>query len=201
MTTIPPRNPSDVTQLLVAWSNGDTSALDQLVPLVYDELHRLAHNYMRRENPGHGLQTTALVNEAYLRLTEGKPVNWQNRTHFFAVSANVMRRILIDIANAHGAHKRGGGAPHVSLDDALESALVISDDRQADLVALDEALTALAQFDARKAQVVEMRFFGGLSVEETATALQVSPDTVLRDWRLAKSWLMRHLSQQTPPAK
>ncbi|HWQ34201.1 MAG TPA: sigma-70 family RNA polymerase sigma factor [Blastocatellia bacterium] len=187
-------SPREVTQLLVAWSSGDQSALDRLIPMVYDELHRLAHRYMRRENPGHSLQTTALVNEAFLRLTEGKPVNWQNRAHFFAVSANVMRRILVDIANAHGAQKRGGRLQHVPLDDAL----VISEDREADLVALDDALNALAKVDERKSRVVELRFFGGLSVEETAEVLQVSPDTVLRDWRLAKSWLMRELTGKNP---
>ncbi len=187
-------SPQEVTQLLVAWSHGDQAALDRLLPMVYDELHRLAHRYMRRENPGHSLQTTALVHEAYLRLTEGKPVNWQNRTHFFAVSANVMRRILVDIANANGAQKRGGNLHHVPLDEAL----VISEDREADLVALDDALNALAKIDARKSQVIELRFFGGLSVEETAEALKVSPDTVLRDWRLAKSWLMRELSGKNP---
>ncbi len=187
-------SPQEVTQLLVAWSSGDQSALDQLMPLVYGELHRLAHRYMRRENPGHSLQTTALVNEAFVRLTAGKSVNWQNRAHFFAVSANVMRRILVDIANAHGAQKRGGNLQHVQLDEAL----VIAEDREADLVALDDALTTLATIDPRKSQVVELRFFGGLSVDETAEVLKVSPDTVLRDWRLARSWLMRELSGKNP---
>lgn len=185
-------SPQEVTQLLVAWSNGDQSALEQLMPLIYDELHRLAHRYMRRENPGHSLQTTALVNEAYVRLTEGKPVNWQNRAHFFAVSANVMRRILVDIANAHGAQKRGGNMQQVTFDNAL----LIAQDKEADLVALDDALNELAKVDGRKAQVIELRFFGGLSVEETAEVLKVSADTVLRDWRLAKSWLLRELSRE-----
>jgi RNA polymerase sigma factor (TIGR02999 family) len=186
--------PQEVTQLLVAWSSGDQSALDRLTPLVYDELHQLAHRYMRRENPGHSLQTTALVNEAWLRLTAGKPVNWQNRAHFFAVSANVMRRILVDIANAHGAQKRGGSLHQAPLDEAM----VISEDREADLVALDDALNALAKVDPRKSRVIELRFFGGLSVDETAEVLKVSPDTVLRDWRLAKSWLLRELTGKNP---
>lgn len=181
----------DVTQLLVAWSQGDRAALDELTPLVYDELKRLAHRYMRRENPGHSLQTTALVNEAYLRLTEGKPVNWQDRTHFFAVSANVMRRILIDMANSRNAQKHGGGVRHV----ALEEALVVAAGRDADLLALDDALKALAEIDPRKSRVVELRYFGGLSVEETAAVLNVSPDTVMRDWKMAKAWLLKEMSK------
>lgn len=184
-------SPQAVTQLLVAWSQGDKAALDQLTPLVYDELKRLAHRYMRRENPGHSLQTTALVNEAYLRLTEGKPVNWQDRAHFFAVSANVMRRILIDMANSRNAQKHGGGAHHV----ALEEALVIAQERDSDLIALDDALKLLAEFDPRKSKVVELRYFGGLSVEETAAVLNVSPDTVMRDWKMAKTWLLKELSR------
>jgi RNA polymerase sigma-70 factor, ECF subfamily len=185
-----PSSSHEVTQLLVAWSQGDRAALDDLTPLVYSELRRLAHRYMRRESPGHSLQTTALVNEAYLRLTAGKPVNWQDRAHFFAVSANVMRRILIDMANSRNAQKHGGGAHHV----ALEEALVLAEERDADLLALDDALTALARLDPRKSQVVELRYFGGLSVEETAAVLKVSPDTVMRDWRMAKAWLLKELS-------
>lgn len=189
MVTSPPSH--EVTQLLVAWSQGDRDALDELTPLVYDELRRLAHRYMRRESPGHSLQTTALVNEAYVRLTEGKPVNWQDRAHFFAVSANVMRRILIDMANSRHAQKHGGGARHVEL----EEALIVAAERDADLIALDDALNTLARFDPRKCQVVELRYFGGLSVEETAAVLKVSADTVMRDWKLAKAWLLKELSQ------
>jgi len=178
------------TTLLLAWGRGDESALDQLIPLVHDELRRLARRHMAGERVGHTLQATALVNEAYLRLIEVNQVRWQNRAHFFAMASRVMRRILVDAARARGYQKRGGGAPTVSLDEAL---LVSGEPRQ-DLIALDDALNALAAFDLRKSQVVEMRFFGGLSVEETAEALHVSADTVMRDWRLAKVWLVRELS-------
>ncbi len=182
--------PEEVTQLLVAWSNGDQSALDRLVPLVHDELRRLAHRYMGREHSGHTLQTTALVNEAYLRLIDAGNVRWQNRAHFFAISANLMRRILVDYARVRNYVKRGGEAHHVSL----EEAAIFSEECAPDLVALDDALQSLAAIDPRKSRVVELRFFGGLSVGETAEVLKVSPDTVKRDWRLAKSWLLRELS-------
>ena len=178
------------TTLLLAWGRGDETALDQLIPLVHDELRQLARRHMAGERPGHTLQATALVNEAYLRLIEVNQVRWQNRAHFFAMASRVMRRILVDAARARGFQKRGGGAETVSLDEAL---LVSGEPRQ-DLVALDDALNALAAFDLRKSQVVEMRFFGGLRVEETAAALHVSADTVMRDWRLAKAWLVRELS-------
>jgi RNA polymerase sigma factor (TIGR02999 family) len=178
------------TTLLLAWGRGDETALDQLIPLVHDELRQLARRHMAGERPGHTLQATALVNEAYLRLIEVNQVRWQNRAHFFAMASRVMRRILVDAARARGYQKRGGGAPTVSLDEAL---LVSGEPRQ-DLIALDDALNALAAFDLRKSQVVEMRFFGGLSVEETAEALHVSADTVMRDWRLAKVWLVRELN-------
>ncbi len=182
----------DVSTLLRAWSDGDRSALDRLTPIVYDELRRLARRYMRRERSGHSLQTTALVNEAYIRLVDYKRMEWQNRAHFFAVSAQLMRRILVEHARAHNL-KRGGGVPHVSL----EEAAVVGGDRAGDLVALDHAMDALARLDPRKVQVVEMRFFGGLSVEETAQVLQVSPVTVMRDWSTAKAWLYRELTGGT----
>jgi RNA polymerase sigma factor (TIGR02999 family) len=182
-------SPQEVTQLLQAWSKGERSALEKLTPLVYRELHRLAHRYMGLENPGHTLQTTALVNEAYLRLVDSN-ATWQNRAHFFAISAQLMRQILVDFARRHHQLKRGGQVNRVSLDEALVSAKVAD----ADLVSLDDALKALAGVDPRKSQVVELRFFGGLSVEETAEVLKVSTDTVLRDWRLAKLWLLREMS-------
>src|ERR1035441_1969565 len=160
---------SDISDLLHAWSGGDQNALESLTPVVYDELHRLARRYMRRERPGHSLQTTALVNEAYMRLLDYKRIGWQDRAHFFAISAQLMRRILVEHARRHNL-KRGGGVRHVSL----EEAAVVGGDRAADLVALDDAMNALARLDPRKVQVVEMRFFGGLSVEETAEALKVS---------------------------
>ncbi len=182
----------DVSQLLRAWSNGDHRALDGLTPIVYAELRRLAHRYMRRERRGHSLQTTALVNEAYIRLVDYKRMQWQNRAHFFAVSAQVMRRILVEHARRHNL-KRGRGVRHVSLEDAV----VVSEDPGVDLVALDDALNALSRADPRKVRVVEMRFFGGLSVEETATVLKVSPVTVRRDWSSAKIWLYRELTGDT----
>ena len=181
-----------ITGLLEAWSRGDESALERLAPLVYDELHRLAHHYMRQERPGHPLQTTALVNEAYLRLINWKEVQWQNRAHFFAVSAQMMRRILVDFARDRLYLKRGGGTLQVSLSEAAS----FTDDAGADLVALDEALTALSEMDPRKGRVVEMRFFGGLSVEEVAEVLKVSEETVMRDWRLSKVWLLRQLGRE-----
>jgi len=182
----------DVSQLLRAWSDGDQGALERLTPIVYKELHRLARHYMKGERPGHVLQTTALVNEAYMRLVDYKRMEWQNRAHFFAVSAQLMRRILVEHARRQNL-KRGGGMPHVSLDEAA----VVGGDRPADLVALDAAMDALARLDPRKVQVVEMRFFGGLSVEETAEVLKVSPVTVMRDWSTAKAWLYRELAGGT----
>ena len=178
--------------LLRAWSDGDRDALDRLTPIVYAELHRLARHYMQRERPGHSLQATALVNEAYMRLVDYKGMQWQNRAHFFAVSAQLMRRILVEHARRHNL-KRGGNIPHVSLEDVA----IVAGDRDTDLVWLDEAINTLAKFDARKAQVVEMRFFGGLSVEETAEVLNVSAITVMRDWSTAKAWLYRELAGET----
>jgi len=177
---------------LQAWTAGDRSVLDRLTPIVYDELHRLARRYMKGERPGHSLQTTALVNEAYMRLVDYKGMQWQNRAHFFAVSAQVMRRILVDHARRRNL-KRGGGVQHVSLEDTG----IVGGDRSADLIALDDAMNELAKLDARKVQVVEMRFFGGLSVEETAEVLKVSAITVMRDWSTAKAWLYRELSRET----
>jgi len=181
----------DVSNLLRAWSEGDQEALERLVPIVYDEMHRLARHYMQRERPGHSLQTTALVNEAYIRLVDYKRMQWQNRAHFFAVSAQLMRRILVENARRHNL-KRGGGVQHLSL----EEVAVIAGDRGGDLVALDDAMKKLAELDPRKVQVVEMRYFGGLSVEETAEVLKVSPITVLRDWSSAKAWLYRELTSE-----
>jgi RNA polymerase sigma factor (TIGR02999 family) len=181
----------EVTQLLKAWTAGDQKALEKLTPLVYEQLHRVAKHYMAGQRPGHTLQTTALVNEVYLRLVDCGQVNWQDRAHFFAVSAQLMRRILIDFARSRGYQKRGGGAPHMSLDEAPP----VCHETDTNLVALDEALKALANVDGRKSKVVELRFFGGLSVEETAEVLRVSADTVVRDWRLAKVWLLRELSE------
>jgi RNA polymerase sigma factor (TIGR02999 family) len=186
--------PPEVTRLLLAWGDGNEAALEQLAPLVYNELRRLARRHMGRERVGHTLQATALVNEVYLRLVDINQVRWQNRAHFFAMSARLMRRVLVDFARAKHYQKRGGGAQRVTLDDAL----AVCGERGNDLVAVDDALQALAAVDARKGQVVEMRFFGGLSVEETAEALHVSVDTVMRDWKLAKAWLLRELKGQRP---
>ncbi len=185
-------SPKEITRLLVAWGGGDQSALEELAPLVHSELHRLAHHYMGRERAGHTLRTSALVNEAYIRLIDWKDVRWQNRAHFFAVSAQLMRRILVDFARDRQYLKRGGGALQVSLGEAAAFTV----ERGADLVALDEALTALAEVDPRKAQIVEMRFFGGLSIEEVAEVLKISKETVMRDWRLAKVWLLRELGRE-----
>lgn len=182
----------EVTDLLLAWNQGQSSALDQLIPLVHGELHQLAHRYMAGERTGHSLQTTALVNEAYLRLVDCSRVRWQNRAHFLAVSAQLMRRILVDIARSRGYLKRGAGARRLSLEQSPE----IFKQTDPDLVALDDALNALAAIDPRKSRVIELRFFGGLTAEETAEVLQVSPDTVLRDWKLAKIWLHRELSRE-----
>jgi RNA polymerase sigma factor (TIGR02999 family) len=182
----------EVTQLLLAWSDGDESAFERLIPLVYEELRRLAHRYMAGERAGHMLQTTALVNEAYLRLVDSSRVRWQNRAHFFAISAQLMRRILVDCARSRNYRKRGGQMRQVSFDEAV----IVSARRGEDLVALDDALKVLAEIDRRKSQVVELRFFGGLSVDETAEVLKVSPDTVMRDWRLSKVWLKRELKAE-----
>jgi RNA polymerase sigma factor (TIGR02999 family) len=179
-----------ITQLLEEWRDGDETALDRLVPLVYEELRRLAHQYMRRERPGHTLQTTALVNEAYLRLVDHRGMRWQNRAHFYAVAAQAMRRILIDHARSRKYLKRGGDVKMIQL----EEAATVVQKQAADLIALDDALSELAAIDPRKSKIVEMRYFGGMSVEETAEALDVSPVTVMRDWSTAKAWLLRALS-------
>ena len=179
-----------VSRLLQAWASGDQDALPRLVPFVYAELHRLARRYMSRERPGHTLQTTALVNEAYLRLVDSPHPEWHDRAYFFAICSHLMRRILVDWARSRGAVKRGGRLPALQLEEALIEA------HGNDLVAVDEALTALAEVDARKARVVELRFFGGLGVRETAQLLKISPETVMRDWRFAKSWLRHELSRE-----
>jgi len=182
---------NDVTQLLRAWSDGDEQALETLTPLVYQELHRRAHRYMAHEHPGHTLQTTALVNEIYIRLVDLERVSWRDRAHFFALSSRLIRHVLTDAARSKHSLKRGGQSPHATLDETL----LVSEQPRADVLALDEALNALAALDARKAKVVELRFFGGLTVEETADVLKVSPETVKRDWQLAKAWLRRELKQ------
>jgi RNA polymerase sigma-70 factor (ECF subfamily) len=193
---MPPATPSPngsrahVTELLLTWGSGDRAALDELVPIIHEELRRLARHQMRGERDNHTLQTTALVNEAFLRLVDLRRIRWQDRAHFLALSARLMRRILVDHARSRGYQKRGGGAANVTFDESL----VASPERGVDLVALDDALEDLARVDARKSQVVELRFFGGLSVEETAEALKISPETVTRDWRLAKAWLLREIS-------
>jgi RNA polymerase sigma-70 factor (ECF subfamily) len=187
-------SPQDVTGLLQAWCGGDRTALDRLVPLVYDTLHRLAHRYMVRERPDHTLQTSALVNEAYLRLVDASRVPWKSRAHFFGISSALMRRILVDIARSRGYQKRGGALRKIEFNEAFFA----SPEPDANLVALDDALQALAGVDARKAKVVELRFFGGLTPEETAEVLDVSVDTVFRDWRLAKTWLVRELKHRGP---
>ena len=180
-----------VTALLQAWSDGDHRALERLVPLVHAELRRLARRYLRRERAGHTLQTTALIHEAFIRLVEAKGINWQNRAHFFGISARVMRRVLVDFARERGYQKRGGGNHRVPLDEAL----LVADEPDQDLVALDDALNALAEIDARKSRAIELRFFGGLSIAEAALILEVSPETVKRDCRLAKAWLLRWLTE------
>src|ERR1041385_8165775 len=185
-------SPHQVTELLLDWSNGSQAALDELIPLVDRELHRLAHHYMRQERPGHTLQTTALVNEVYLKLVDQKHVHWKNRAHFFALSAQLMRRILVDHARKRKYAKRGGDAQRVSFDEVM----AVSPERGADLIALDDALEKLAAIDPRKSKVVEMKFFGGLSVEEAAEALGVAPLTVKRDWKMAKAWLYNTLRNQ-----
>ena len=189
MTDVATASPGAVTELLRAWSDGDEGALERLMPLVEAELRRLARGYMGRERRGHTLQVTALVNEAFLRLTGARQLRWQDRAHFLGISARLMRRVLVDHARARGYRKRGGGAQQVTLDEAL----VVSSEPAVQLLDLDRALDTLAAADARKSRVIELRFFGGLSVEETAEVLHVSPDTVKRDWRLAKLWLLREL--------
>lgn len=184
-------SPFEITQLLLKWRNGDSRALDELMPLVYEELHRIAGHYMAAERPGHTLQTTALINEAYLRLIDYKNTRWQDRAHFFAVAAQAMRRILVEHARARHAAKRGGGISEAPLEEATLQA----QEQAAELIALDVALTALADIDPRKSQVVEMRYFGGLTVEETAEILGVSPVTVMRDWSTAKAWLLRAMTE------
>jgi RNA polymerase sigma factor (TIGR02999 family) len=187
--TQPPRQ-HEITELLAEWRDGNQSALDELYPLVYNELHRLARRYMSRERKGHTLQATALINEAYVRLVDQKNVQWANRSHFFAISAQIMRRILIDHARRHGYAKRGGGAHQVSLE---EAATVVPDQSQ-ELLRLDEALKSLAEMDPRRSQVVELRYFGGLNNEEIADVLQISENTVTRDWNMARAWLYQQLT-------
>ena len=184
--------PPDVTQLLRAWGEGNSQALAQLTPLVYEELYRRAHWHMARENAGHTLQATALVNEIYLRMVDLRGVSWRDRAHFFAISSRLIRQVLIDAARSRNAQKRGGRSPHVEVDEAL----LVSAEPRADVIALDDALSALATIDPRKSQVVELRFFGGLDIEEAAEVLRVSPETVKRDWKLAKAWLRRELGQR-----
>ena len=192
--TTPPPSQQEVTRLLGDWSSGDEGALERLIPLVQPELHRLAHHYMKRESIGHTLQTTALLNEAYLELVEDPKRNWQNRTHFMAAAAQLMRRIMVDHARERHALKRGGGALKVSLDDVA----LVTEKRSEELLALDEALEKLAAQDPRKAQIVELRYFGGLTEEETAAFLKLSERTVRREWRMARTWLYRALSGQEP---
>ncbi|HEX8735465.1 MAG TPA: sigma-70 family RNA polymerase sigma factor [Pyrinomonadaceae bacterium] len=182
----------EITQLLLAWGSGDKAALDALMPMVYDELRRLARCYMRRQNAGHTLQTTALVNEAYLRLIDSSRVRWQDRTHFFAISAQLMRRVLVDFARARNSRKRGGEQIQITLDEQIEAPF----EKETNLVALDEALQNLAKLSQRQSQIVELRYFGGLSEEEIAETLAISTRTVRRDWSLARAWLYRELSQR-----
>ena len=182
-------SPHAVTQLLIDWTNGSQTARDELMPLVYEELRRLAHRHMGRERPGHTLQTSALVHEAFMRLVDQNNVHWQSRAHFFAIAAQMMRRILVDYARHRRNLKRGGDPRQISLDEAI-----VSDARSAEVLALDDALKGLAKLDQRKSQIVELRFFGGLSIEETAGVLGVSPGTVMRDWTLAKAWLRREIT-------
>jgi len=189
-----PDSGNEVTRLLQAWRSGDEGALGQLMPLVYGELHRLAGRYMAAEQSGHTLQTTALVHEVYLRLVDAQKIDWQNRAHFYALCARLMRRILIDFARSRNYQKRGGHFAHIQLDEAATVSAVVG----SELLAVDEALKQLAKVDARKSEVVELRFFGGLTAEETAAALQVSAETVMRDWKLAKAWLLRELSHEGP---
>jgi RNA polymerase sigma-70 factor, ECF subfamily len=183
---------NEITGLLLAWGKGDEAALEKLTPLVFDELRKQARRYMRRQRTGHTLQTTALVNEAYLRLIDSSRVQWQDRAHFFAVAAQLMRRILVDFARARGNLKRGGGAPVITLEEAPE----VAAERSADLIALDDALKTLAELNPRQCRIVELRYFGGLTEEETAEALRISPRTARRDWSLARAWLYRELNRK-----
>jgi len=185
-----PPAPHDVTKLLKDWSGGDQSAADELMPLVYEELRRLAHQYMRREKPGRTLQTSALVNEAYVRLVDQNKIQWESRAHFFGIAARLMRQILVDQSRRRNFAKRGGGAIRVSLNEATANA----QEQSASVVALDDALKTLEQIDPRKSRIVELRFFGGMSIEETAEALKVSPGTVMRDWTFARAWLRKEMS-------
>lgn len=188
-----PASPQDqVTELLARWSEGDSAAIEKLTPLIYDELRRLAHKHLKREREGHTLQTTALVHEAYVRLVEQTNVHWQNRAHFFAVSAQVMRHILVDYARKSGSAKRGGDAQRVTLDEGA----MISGERASELVALDEALNSLAEIHPRRSKVVELRYFGGMNNKEAAAVLKISEASIERDWRFAKAWLYRELQQQ-----
>lgn len=187
----------EVTSLLLAWGQGDQEAFDRLMPLVYAELRRLAGAYLAGERRGHTLQATALVNEAWLQLVDSGAREWQNRAHFFGVAAQMMRRVLVDHARSRNSLKRGGGAQQVTFDEGA----IVSHERVAEIVALDDTLRALAAFDERKSRIVELRFFGGLSIEETADALQVSPGTVMRDWTLAKAWLQREMSKGNDDGK
>ena len=182
----------EVTQLLIEWSSGDRAALDKLMPLIHQELRRMAHRYMSRERPGHTLQTTALVNEAYLRLINRKDVHWQNRIHFFAIAAELMRTILVDHARSHAYAKRGGGTRKISLDEAV----MVSQERAAEVVALDDVLKELTKIDPQQSRVVELRFFGGLTIEETAEVLGLSPATIKREWSTAKAWLYNELAKR-----
>jgi RNA polymerase sigma factor (TIGR02999 family) len=191
--SVPPNPTHEITQLLLDWSEGNQAALDKLLPLVYNKLRRLARRYLSKECPGQTLQTTDLVHEAYLRLVDQRRVQWQNRAQFFGVAAQLMRRILVDRARRHKRIKRGAGAPIIPLDEAV----VASDQSSFDVLALDEALNKLAEIDGRKARVVELRFFGGLEVEETAASLNISEVTVMRDWKMAKAWLHRELAGQS----
>lgn len=188
--TLMPPGPHQVTTLLKEWSDGDRTALEQLMPLVYDELHRLAHQHMRREKPGNVLQTSALINEAYLRLVDEPRVHWQNRAHFFGIAARLMRRILVDEARKRDSAKRGGATIQVSLDEATS----VAQEQAANVVALDDALRSLEAIDLRQSEIVELRFFGGLSIEETAGVLKVSPGTVMRDWTFARAWLRNEMN-------
>jgi RNA polymerase sigma factor (TIGR02999 family) len=188
------RTTEQITQLLAGWAHGNPAALDELTPIVYNELHRIAHRYMRRERPGHTLQTSALINEAYIRLIDQREARWQNRAHFFAIAAKLMRRILVDRARARGYAKRGANPLQVSLDEGM----AVSGKKEPDLVALDDALKDLEAMDPRKSRIVEMRFFGGLSLEETAEALAISIPTVEREWRAARAWLHRAMTPEGP---
>ena len=184
---------NEITELLVAWSGGDKKALDELMQIVYEELRRLAHRQLAKERRGHTLQTTALVNEAYLKLVDQKRVKWQGRSHFFALSSQLMRRILVDYARSRQYAKRGGGKSALPLDEAL----IVAPERASEMIALDEALTELAKHDERKARIVELRFFSGMSIDETSELLGVSPGTVMKDWTLAKAWLQREMDRSS----